>query len=59
MDINKLKGHVPDAVIAQIPSVMSTFKIDTALALISLDPVERLWIVPRQNGTRRSPSCSH
>jgi len=33
MDINKLKGHVPDAVIAQIPSVMSTFKIDTALRL--------------------------
>lgn len=33
MDINKLKGHVPDAVIAQIPSVMSTFKIDTPLRL--------------------------
>jgi len=33
MDINKLKGHVPDAVISQIPSVMSTFKIDTALKL--------------------------
>ena len=33
MDINKLKGHVPDAVIAQMPSVMSTFKIDTALRL--------------------------
>ena len=33
MDINKLKGHVPDAVIAQIPSVISTFKIDTALRL--------------------------
>ena len=33
MDINKLKGHVPDDVIAQIPSVMSTFKIDTALRL--------------------------
>ena len=33
MDINKLKGHVPDAVIAQIPSVMLTFKIDTALRL--------------------------
>ena len=27
MDINKLKGHVPDGVIGQIPSVMSTFKI--------------------------------
>ena len=33
MDINKLKGHVPDAVISQIPSVMTTFKIDTALKL--------------------------
>jgi putative chitinase len=33
MDINKLKGHIPDGVIAQIPSVMSTFKIDTALRL--------------------------
>ena len=33
MDINKLKGHVPDAVITQIPSVMTTFKIDTALKL--------------------------
>ena len=33
MDTSKLKGHVPDAVIAQIPSVMSTFKIDTALRL--------------------------
>lgn len=33
MDINKLKGHVPDGVIGQIPSVMSTFKIDSALRL--------------------------
>jgi putative chitinase len=33
VDINKLKGHIPDNVIAQIPSVMSTFKIDTALRL--------------------------
>jgi putative chitinase len=33
MDINKLKGHIPDGVIAQIPSVMTTFKIDTALRL--------------------------
>ena len=33
MDINKLKGHIPDSVIAQIPSVMSTFKIDTPLRL--------------------------
>jgi len=33
MDINKWKGHVPDGVIGQIPSVMSTFKIDSALRL--------------------------
>lgn len=33
MDINKLKGHIPDGVLAQIPSVMSTFKIDSALRL--------------------------
>lgn len=33
MDINKLKGHIPDAVLAQIPSVMEKFKIDTPLEL--------------------------
>ena len=33
MDINKLKGHVPDTVIAQLPEVMTKFKIDTALKL--------------------------
>ena len=33
MDINKLKGHVPDSVIAQLPEVMTKFKIDTALKL--------------------------
>ena len=33
MDLNKLKGHVPDTVIAQIPDVMTKFKIDTALKL--------------------------
>ena len=33
MDINKLKGHIPDGVLAQIPSVMTTFKIDTPLRL--------------------------
>lgn len=33
MDLNKLKGHVPDSVIAQLPEVMATFKIDTALRL--------------------------
>jgi len=33
MDLNKLKGHVPDNVIAQIPDVMAKFKIDTAVKL--------------------------
>lgn len=33
MDLNKLKGHVPDSVIAQIPDVMTKFKIDTPLKL--------------------------
>jgi putative chitinase len=33
MNLDKLKGHVPDSVIAQIPSVMTKFKIDTALKL--------------------------
>lgn len=33
MDLNKLKGHVPDSVIAQLPEVMATFKIDSALRL--------------------------
>ena len=33
MNLEKLKGHIPDSVIAQIPSVMTKFKIDTALKL--------------------------
>jgi putative chitinase len=33
MDISKLKGHVPDAVIAQIPEVMDKFQINTPLRL--------------------------
>jgi putative chitinase len=33
MDLNKLKGHVPDSVIAQIPFIQSTYKVDTALRL--------------------------
>ena len=33
MDLNKLKGHVPDNVIAQIPDVIAKFKIDTAVKL--------------------------
>ena len=33
MDISKLKGHVPDAVISQIPEVIEKFKINTPLRL--------------------------
>jgi putative chitinase len=33
MDIQKLKGQVPDTVIAQIPSVMEKFQINTPLRL--------------------------
>jgi len=33
MDLNKLKGHIPDGVITQIPEVMEKFKIDTAVKL--------------------------
>ena len=33
MDLSKLKGHIPDSVIAQIPGVMAKFKIDTPLKL--------------------------
>jgi putative chitinase len=33
MDLNKLKGHIPDKVITQIPDVMVKFKIDTAVKL--------------------------
>jgi putative chitinase len=33
MDINKLKGHVPDAVIAQLPDTMAKFELNTALRL--------------------------
>jgi putative chitinase len=33
MNIQNLKGHIPDTVLAQIPSVMEKFKIDTPLEL--------------------------
>jgi putative chitinase len=33
MNIDKLKGHVPDAVLAQIPEVMEKFQINTPLRL--------------------------
>ena len=33
MDLNKLKGHIPDNVISQIPDVMKTFGIDTPVEI--------------------------
>lgn len=33
MDLSKLKGHVPDSVISQIPEVMEKFQINTPLRL--------------------------
>jgi len=33
MNLDKLKGHVPDSVIAQIPFVVNQYKINTALRL--------------------------
>ena len=33
MDINKLKGHIPDSVLAQIPEVITKFGIDTVIKL--------------------------
>ena len=33
MNLDKLKGHIPDSVIAQIPDVMAKFEINTPLRL--------------------------
>jgi len=33
MNVDKLKGHVPDTVIAQIPGIVDKFEINTALRL--------------------------
>ena len=33
MDINKLKGHIPDSVLAQIPEVVSKFGIDNVIKM--------------------------
>jgi len=33
MDINKLKGHTPDAVIAQLPDTVAKFELNTPLRL--------------------------
>jgi putative chitinase len=33
MNIDKLKGHIPDTVIEQIPAVMETFGVNTSLRL--------------------------
>ena len=29
MDINKLKGHIPDSVIAMLPDTMAKFELNT------------------------------
>ena len=33
MDVNKLKGHIPDAVIAQLPDTIAKFELNTSLRL--------------------------
>jgi putative chitinase len=33
MNINKLKGHIPDAVIAQLPDTIAKFELNTSLRL--------------------------
>jgi putative chitinase len=33
MDISRLKGHIPDSVIAQLPQIMDKFEINTPLRL--------------------------
>ena len=33
MNIEKLKGHVPDAVIDQLPDTISKFELDTPVKL--------------------------
>jgi putative chitinase len=33
MNLAKLKGHVPDSVIAQIPFIVSNYKVNTLLRL--------------------------
>jgi putative chitinase len=33
MDINKLKGHIPDSVIAQLPDTIAKFELNTPLRL--------------------------
>jgi putative chitinase len=33
MDINKLKGHIPDTVIAQLPDTIAKFELNTSLRL--------------------------
>lgn len=33
MDINKLKGHIPESVLGQLPIVMSKFELNTSLRL--------------------------
>jgi putative chitinase len=33
MDINKLKGHIPDSVIAMLPDTITKFELNTPLRL--------------------------
>lgn len=33
MDINKLKGHIPDAVLSQLPDTIAKFELNTSLRL--------------------------
>ena len=33
MDINKLKGHIPEAVLAQLPDTIAKFELNTPLRL--------------------------
>ena len=33
MNLDKLKGHIPDSVIAQIPGIQEKFEINTPLRL--------------------------
>ena len=33
MDVNKLKGHIPESVIAQLPDTIAKFELNTPLRL--------------------------
>ena len=40
MNLDKLKGHIPDKVIEQIPGVMQKFEINTPLRLVDMNQVD-------------------